>query len=139
MARLGEILLTVDFKAFAQTTWRKGVCHSHLHQWGTAAEAFNEALSVCRHIDDRVTEYVILRKLAAIKREGGFGELTVTEALLKALNIAYDPTLVREFAIIDEHGILLQCTVSTMARQKAGESAQSVTARLACARDTSWR
>lgn len=139
MIRLGEALSTVDFKAFAQATWRKGVCHSHLHQWDAAAEVFNEALSVCRHIDDRVTEYAILRKLAAIKREGGFGDLTVTEALLKALNIAYDPALVREFAIIDEHGILLQCIVSTMARQKAGESAQSVIARLACARETSGR
>lgn len=139
MVRLGEALSTVDFKAFAQATWRKGVCHSHLHQWGAAAEVFNEALSVCRHIDDRVTEYAILRKLAAIKREGGFGDLTVTEALLKALNIAYDPALVREFAIINEHGILLQCLVSTMARQKAGESAQSVIARLACARETSKR
>lgn len=139
MVRLGEGLSAVDFKAFAQATWRKGVCHSHLHQWDAAVEAFNEALSVCRHIDDRVTEYAILRKLAAIKREGGLGELTVTEALLKALNIAYDPNLVREFAIIDEHGILLQRIVSVIARQKAGESAQSIIARLACARDTSRR
>lgn len=137
MVRLGEGLSTVDFKAFAQATWRKGVCHSHLHQWDAAIEAFNEALSVCGHIDDRVTEYAILRKLAAIKREGGLGELTVTEALLKALSIAYDPNLIREFAIIDEHGILLQRIVSAMARKKAGESAQSVIARLACARDTS--
>lgn len=139
MRRLGEDLSTVDFKAFAQATWRKGVCHNHLHQWDAAIEAFNEALSVCRHIDDQVTEYAILRKLAAIKREGGLGELTVTEALLKALTIAYDPALAPEFAIIDEHGIPLQRIVSAMARQKAGESSQSVVARLACARDTSVR
>lgn len=137
MVRLGEPLSTVDYKAFAQATWRKGVCHNHLQQWDSAIEAFNEALSVCRHIGDRVTEYAILKKLAAIKREGGLGELTVTEALLRALNIAYDPALVREFVVIDEHGVLLQHIVSAIVRKKAGESAENVIARLACARDAS--
>lgn len=134
--QLGENMTAVDFKAFARATWRKGVCHNHLHQWDAAIQAFDETLGVCRHMHDRITEYAILRKLAAIRRESGLGEMTVTDALLKALVIAYDPILTREFAIIGERGVLLQRIISAMARQKAGESAQSVIARLACARDT---
>lgn len=137
MVQLGENLSTADFKAYAQMAWRKGVCHNHLHQWDAALEAFNEALGVCRHMHDHATEYAILRKLAAIKRESGLGEMTVTDALLKALDIAYNPALSREPTVTGERGILLQRIIDAMARQKAGESTHSVIARLACARDTS--
>jgi hypothetical protein len=119
------------FPTFLHTTFLWGLSHNHLSQWAPASHAFLTALAISTHTADSTTTYCTLRKLAAIKRESSIGALTVTELLLRALDLAYSPAAP---AFTEDRGVLLQRIVSAMNSGRAGESRQAAVARFAARR-----
>lgn len=121
------------FPTLLHTTFLWGLSHNHLSQWTAASHAFLTALAISTHTADSTTTYCTLRKLAAIKRESSIGPMTVTELLLRALDLAYSPDSPPP-VFVEDRGALLQRIISAMNSGLAGESRHAAIARFAAMR-----
>jgi len=124
-------LLSHHLPTLLHITFLAALTHTHLGAWEFALSTFNVALSLAVYLNDTTTQYCILRKLSAIKRESGLGP-PVAETLLRALDLSYAETSQPVF--IDEGGVLIQRILSAARSGKAGESMENVIERLAMKR-----
>ena len=124
-------LLPHHLPTLLHITFLAALTHTHLRAWELALSTFNVALSLAVYLADTTTQYCILRKLSAIKRESGLGP-PVAETLLRALDLSYAET--SQPAFIDECGVLTQRILSAARSGKAGESMENVVERLAMKR-----